>query len=992
MTKLHREDLLEEAKAYVEKIEKLLESGQVQESQQLLEQTLSLWEKLEDWEAYIQVRNKIGDSLVESRDIEDFEVVERYLEETLKMAQNRLNEKNQLLGETYNKLGFWYAQIMLNPLKAKPLFEIALQINLDNYGESHSRVVMCYSNLSYVYGIENADNTIAITYAEKAVYLGEQLLRKGKGEISPVTLISSYINLSAYYQDTQNKSKSLHYLELALQKCHQQEFPSKGGMLASIYFNFSDYFYRVEKNYEKALEYAEKTLETLLAYFTPPHIWIAFSYHQLGVVHRMLENYTLALGFLQKGLDMRCELFKTPNTSIAISFYEMGDTWMRQKEYLKAVDCFQKAFQYIQVDFEYTSIYDNPVPKVTNNTETFFNVFCMKAYALWQCFIQEDAKEIHLAGVWDTIDRTIELLDMTKMSYQTQQSTLSFLSNVHVSDAFNLALKVAMRANQPKQAFNYCEKSKANVLLAAMQESLSKVTANIPVYFLEREKDLKSKLTFLEKQIAKEKAKGKQQQEAILLQWKSQFFDLHQEYLQLIQQFEQDYPNYYQLKYETKTVSIETLQQNLTDNQIMVNYFVGESHYYLFLITSNDFEAHEFEKPEDFEALIEDFLEAIHEHKLEGYAEKAYELYQALLQPIEHHLIDAFEGFGGETLQEKTPKELIIIPHGILSYLPFEALLCSSLEDSIEGKLEKGENAYQYLDYLLLHCEVSYHYSATLWHYLWNVRGERAAVENDFVGFAPVYESVDTAQNKSLQSVAKEVGQWATRSEALRSNGTWTPLPHSKVEAEAVASLFEEKGLKTRTFLHEEATKEQFQEVVENSRFLLIAAHGVVNDEQPKLSGLVFFPTTGGERQTVDGAGASNTEHLISNPESPISNNELRTTNNQHDCILSMEETYHLNLKADLVVLSSCESGIGELAKGEGMMAVNRGFLYAGAKNVVSTLFKVYDKPSSLLTQYLFEGVLEGKGYTEALRAAKLRLMQMEEVDVKSWCGFVLIG
>ena len=104
------------------------------------------------------------------------------------------------------------------------------------------------------------------------------------------------------------------------------------------------------------------------------------------------------------------------------------------------------------------------------------------------------------------------------------------------------------------------------------------------------------------------------------------------------------------------------------------------------------------------------------------------------------------------------------------------------------------------------------------------------------------------------------------------------------------------------------------------------------------------------------------------------------------DCILSMEETYHLNLQADLVVLSSCESGIGQLAKGEGMMAVNRGFLYAGAKNVVSTLFKVYDEPSSRLTQYLFEGILEGVEANLALRSAKLRLLKEGKVDVMIWC------
>ncbi|MGB0931643.1 MAG: CHAT domain-containing protein, partial [Chitinophagales bacterium] len=80
------------------------------------------------------------------------------------------------------------------------------------------------------------------------------------------------------------------------------------------------------------------------------------------------------------------------------------------------------------------------------------------------------------------------------------------------------------------------------------------------------------------------------------------------------------------------------------------------------------------------------------------------------------------------------------------------------------------------------------------------------------------------------------------------------------------------------------------------------------------------------------------------------------------------------------------------LAKGEGMMSINRGFLYAGAKNVVYTLFKVLDKPSSELCQAFFAEVLEGKSYSEALRLAKLQLIQQKDLDPKSWCGFVLLG
>ncbi len=134
----------------------------------------------------------------------------------------------------------------------------------------------------------------------------------------------------------------------------------------------------------------------------------------------------------------------------------------------------------------------------------------------------------------------------------------------------------------------------------------------------------------------------------------------------------------------------------------------------------------------------------------------------------------------------------------------------------------------------------------------------------------------------------------------------------------------------------------------------------MTNDEYPKLSGIVFHP------------------------------NEEATE--IHDSVLSMGEMYQLQLQADLVVLSSCESGIGKLAKGEGMMAINRGFLYAGAKNVIYTLFKVLDKPSSELCEALFAEILEGKTYTEALRLAKLRLIQRTDVDPKSWSGFVLLG
>ena len=205
------------------------------------------------------------------------------------------------------------------------------------------------------------------------------------------------------------------------------------------------------------------------------------------------------------------------------------------------------------------------------------------------------------------------------------------------------------------------------------------------------------------------------------------------------------------------------------------------------------------------------------------------------------------------------------------------------------------------------------------------------------MGFAPVYQSENTLvaneheMDKNLKAEAEETWKvaangmrtWATRSEALRSDGSWTPLPHSKVETQKIARLFDQKGYENQTFLHEQATKTAFMEAAEKSRFVLIAAHGVVNDEQPKLSGLVFYPSqplTGLETAVkVEVETLSTVENLDNSwndDTRKMSPNLSGVGESTTDCILSMEEAYQLQLQADLVVLSSCESGIGNLAKG----------------------------------------------------------------------------
>ena len=113
------------------------------------------------------------------------------------------------------------------------------------------------------------------------------------------------------------------------------------------------------------------------------------------------------------------------------------------------------------------------------------------------------------------------------------------------------------------------------------------------------------------------------------------------------------------------------------------------------------------------------------------------------------------------------------------------------------------------------------------------------------------------------------------------------------------------------------------------------------------------------------------------------------------DGFLQMREIFNLNLDADLVVLSGCETGRGKLLKGEGLVGLSRAFLAAGARSLVVSLWRVNDRSTSLLMEAFYLNLKEGLGKAEALHQAKLALMKVEEgryAHPYYWAPFILIG
>jgi CHAT domain-containing protein len=150
--------------------------------------------------------------------------------------------------------------------------------------------------------------------------------------------------------------------------------------------------------------------------------------------------------------------------------------------------------------------------------------------------------------------------------------------------------------------------------------------------------------------------------------------------------------------------------------------------------------------------------------------------------------------------------------------------------------------------------------------------------------------------------------------------------------------------------------------VLSRYRIIHFAAHGVLNEEHPELSGIVL--------SMVDRFG------------------------HPQDGILRLHDIYNLDLPVDLVVLSACNTAQGKEIKGEGLIGLTRGFMYAGAAGVVASLWKVDDEATAELMTGFYRGLLQEKlSAPAALRQAQLAMAsQPRWRSPYFWAGFVIQG
>lgn len=311
-------------------------------------------------------------------------------------------------------------------------------------------------------------------------------------------------------------------------------------------------------------------------------------------------------------------------------------------------------------------------------------------------------------------------------------------------------------------------------------------------------------------------------------------------------------------------------------------------------------------------------------------------------------------------------RRLLVVADGALQYVPFGALTAPAAgggadETDADARPDGGTRPP-----LFVRHEVVSLPSASV---LPVLRGEaegRAPAEKSVAVFAdPVFERDDPRVGAQASGAGGPERAALPRllrdADALFEGGEVPRLPASREEAERIAALLPE-GEVSKVMDFGASRAAATAPDLARYRVVHFATHGVLNSRRPELSGIVL--------SLVDERGEP------------------------QDGFLRLHDIYNLRLPADLVVLSACNTGLGKEVRGEGLVGLTRGFMYAGAGAVVASLWKVDDEATAELMGHLYEGMFRrGLAPAAALREAQLRMWRQRRWRAPYfWAGFIIQG
>jgi CHAT domain-containing protein/Tfp pilus assembly protein PilF len=379
-------------------------------------------------------------------------------------------------------------------------------------------------------------------------------------------------------------------------------------------------------------------------------------------------------------------------------------------------------------------------------------------------------------------------------------------------------------------------------------------------------------------------------------------------------------------------VTLTVLQESLKDNENFLSFYSTENNTHIFLITNNEFRHFEINAGKKE---IADFLKNISPYFTtdDSFASTYYN--QDLFSFNAEASYNFYETFLKKALSE-IPEgvKIIVSPSSELITLPFDLLVSS---------YNNEESAYDYTnkDYLINHYNFSYIPSAAV---LLHQKKNDSYNSNKILLIGnPVIDN-----NEKVFAERRELLEEST---GLPRNIALFPLKYSEEEIESISKLINADKI----LIGSEATETGFKENSELAKVIHLSTHSYLFNKQP----VVFFSNSNDKK---------------------------------NDGYLEAGEIVQLKLNSDLVVLSSCKSGLGTVDASEGIIGMTKAFFEAGVKSVVVSLWEVNDKYTSKFMTLFYDKLSEGYDKDEAMRLAKIDFIKNYSPNPYFWSAFILAG
>ncbi len=843
-------------------------------------------------------------------------------------------------GNLYNKTGKYQ--------KALEFYQKDKEFSAKFYGKESPEVAAAYNNLANVYSSQRQyERALEFYLKSKNIYASAY------DKEHPV-LIGLYNNLGNIYQNKGNFESSLKYHSKAI-KLKEQIFGDEYSGLATSYNNIGNSYF-TEKKYDSAIVYYKKAIDISQALSGENPALVAKSNGNLANVFRKKENYEKAVQYYMHSVDGLKKAYGNTHPEIASSYNNLGHVSFDRKNYKEAAEFYQKSIicnlsSYNRGD----DLLKTPRIKTSLNQQTLLEALLNKSEALKelsgkqnspqekQRYKQAALSHYHLC---DTLIREI------RKEIHTQEDKLALSMKAYrlYKGAINLTMERASaaqnqekRENFLKKAFSFSEKNKSRVLLQSVTEANAVEFAGIPKHLTKKEDTLKTKIAYYREKLSK----AEQEKKKTAL--RNKLFDAKRDYEELIKKYEENHSKYYQLKYSPKVITVGKIQQKLEGESAFISYFVGDSSLCYFYISKDQFTGKQVKIPERFNDSIQYFRKAL--------VYKNSKAYQKHYKRLGYNLFKTI--FPGNIPEDIS--RLYIIPDGVLNTIPFETLLTK--------KVDAGKIDFSRYPYLINKYDISYSSSATLFHEIFREENEKAESSNDYdwLGVAPVFSN-KTQQGLTLYS--DEKGQKQAEKNQKKKKTTWKvngefiqSLPGSEKEIKNIFQHFREEKKPAMAKIHRSATEEFIKNTNLNSyKIIHFATHGIVDSENPDKSGIFFSDAS----------------------------------NSRKDGFLQTKEIYNLSFNAELINLSACETGLGKIKKGEGIMGLTRAMLYAGNQNIIVSLWRVSDVSTRQLMVDFYKNQLDKghyKHFGQSLREAKLNMIKGKKfAHPFYWAPFILRG